>query len=176
MTAFYDGYLRDASELIDFAQMFLSEFQNFKCASEPLPVLVRNPPSSSWSRPSSSLKLNSDAAVWPGVSGFGCGGVIRESSGLVLACWSCFIPGSDDVEVCELLALREGIKLAFDFGCIFDEIESDSLATVNAILKPKPCSAVASLVNDISIFISSAGYSSCRHVSRKRNMVAHELA
>ncbi|PON99904.1 Ribonuclease H-like domain containing protein [Trema orientale] len=157
-------------------EFYLSEFQNSKYASEPLSVLVHNPPSSSWSRSFSDLKLKTDATVWPRVLGFGFGGVICESSRLVLACWSCYIPGSDDVEVCELLALREGIKLAINFGCILDEIESDSLAAVNAISKPKPCSVVASLVNDISFFISSAGCGSCRHISCKRNMVAHELA
>ncbi|PON39269.1 hypothetical protein TorRG33x02_343120, partial [Trema orientale] len=54
--------------------MFLSEFQNSKCTSETLPVLARNRPSSSWSRPSSDLKLNTDAVVWSGVPGFGGGG------------------------------------------------------------------------------------------------------
>ncbi|POO01503.1 hypothetical protein TorRG33x02_028100, partial [Trema orientale] len=45
---------------------------------------------------------------------------------------------------------------------------------VNAIMKPKLCYAVAYL-DDISIFISSAGYDSCCHVSCQGNIVAHEL-
>ncbi|POO03622.1 hypothetical protein TorRG33x02_008270 [Trema orientale] len=130
-------------------------------------MLVRNPLSYSWSRPSNNLKLNTNATVWSGVRSFGCGGVIHESFGLVLACSSCFLPSLDDIEICEFLALREGIKLTIDFGCILDEIESDSFAAVNIILKHKPCSVVASLISNIFVFISSVGYGMCCHVSHQ---------
>ncbi|PON63970.1 hypothetical protein PanWU01x14_127370 [Parasponia andersonii] len=130
-------------------------------------MLVRNPLSYSWSRPSNGFKLNTDAMFWSGVLSFGCGGVIRESFGLVLACWSCFLPSLDDIEICKFLAPREGIKLTIDFGCILDEIESDSFDVVNTILKHKSCYVVTSLISNIFVFISSVGYSMCCHVSHQ---------
>ena len=122
------------------------------------------------------LKLNVDAAVFEERDVIGIGGTIRDHDGVVLVCWALQLTGNFDVLTSELLAIREGIRLAIEFGYPLDEIDSDSLLAINAINRPHPCSTVVSVVKDINFFITSAGYGSCHHISRVGNMVAHELA
>ena len=62
--------------------------------------------SSSWIPPlHGSLKLNADAAIRDGVGVVRLGGVIRDSNGVVLACWAKSIPGNFNVTNGELLAI-----------------------------------------------------------------------
>ncbi|PON42149.1 Ribonuclease H-like domain containing protein [Trema orientale] len=133
--------------------------------------------SSHWRRPAlGCLKLNVDAAVFEGGDAIGIGGIIRDSEGVILTCWALKVTGRFDILSAELIAIREGIRLAIDFGCPLHEIESDSLLAVHVISQPQPFSVVASIVQDIIFLISSAGYGFCQHILRASNMVVHDLA
>ncbi|PON54463.1 hypothetical protein PanWU01x14_195420 [Parasponia andersonii] len=56
--------------------------------------------------------------------------------------------GGFHVVTAELLAIREGIRLAIEFGCPLNTIESDFLRAVQAINHSNPCFDVASIVKD----------------------------
>ncbi|PON76733.1 Ribonuclease H-like domain containing protein [Trema orientale] len=164
-------------DTFDSACLFLLEYRE---SSSKLTVSSPNlalSSSSRWSRPRvGGPKLNTDAAFPARESFIGCGGVIRDEHGSVLVCWPIRVVGCFNVEVAELIATREGLRLAVEFGCPLAEIETDSLLVVHSISSPQLCSTVGLLVRDISLLFSSTDYGSRRHVSRNRNMVAHKLA
>ncbi|PON87286.1 Ribonuclease H-like domain containing protein [Trema orientale] len=143
---------KEAAALLDWVQSFLFEFQDgLKIVNVYSICQGRN--LVKWCKPSSgSLKLNVDAAVIKDSGVIGVGGAIRDLEGLVLACWSLQLVGYFDIVTSELLAIREGVRLAVEFGCPLASIESDSLSAVQAISSPSPCFAGASIVNDILFF------------------------
>ncbi|PON90597.1 Ribonuclease H-like domain containing protein [Trema orientale] len=173
----FNGVIRDVLDLLDWAQCYLMEFQVSKTQTE---VFTSTPLFSGnigWSRPvEGELKLNVNVSVLEGSSVIGVSGTIRDSEGVVLTCWDLKLIGGFDVVIAELLTIREGIRLAIEFGCPLHTIESDSLQAVQAINHPNPCFDVASVVKDIKFFIDSAGYGSCHHIPRSRNIVAYDLA
>ncbi|PON78402.1 Ribonuclease H-like domain containing protein [Parasponia andersonii] len=119
--------------------------------------------------------MNVDAAVNENNDSIGIGGTIRNQKGAILTCWALKRPGHFDVLSSELLAIREGIRLAIDSGYPIDEIESDSLLVIRAISRVQHCFAIASIIKDINLLTSSAGYGSCRYIFRVRNIAAHKL-
>ncbi|PON46332.1 hypothetical protein PanWU01x14_252190, partial [Parasponia andersonii] len=59
------------------------------------------------------LKLNTNMASPAGEHFIGCGGIIRDEHGNVLVCWAIRIAGCFNVDVGELIAIREGLRLPF---------------------------------------------------------------
>ncbi|PON83098.1 LOW QUALITY PROTEIN: Ribonuclease H-like domain containing protein [Trema orientale] len=153
----YNGVLKDIMDTFDSACLFLLEYESSSKLTVSSPNIALSS-SSHWSRPRvGGLKLNTDAAFPTGENFIRCGGVIRDEHGSVLVCWAIRVVGCFNVEVGELIAIREGLRLAVEFGCPLAEIEIDLLIAVHSISNPQLCSAVGLLVRDISLLISSAG-------------------
>ncbi|KAK2662592.1 hypothetical protein Ddye_001166 [Dipteronia dyeriana] len=126
----------------------LEEFQNTGKALIANPY--RPPPiKESWqSPPHGSLKLNIDAAVIQGRDEFGVGAVIRNANKDVVLALSKLMRGCFSVEVCEVVALREGLWLAKQHGLKVDWVEVDTVNVATSIQGFKPSRSNASFVFD----------------------------
>ncbi|KAK3175742.1 hypothetical protein Dsin_032820 [Dipteronia sinensis] len=117
---------RDPGELVLWVAGLLEEFQGTNksilssiSSASAVAKEGRHPP------PLGYLKLNTDAVVPHGGNCFGIGAVIRDSEGKVVLALSKFVQGYFSVEVCEALALREGLSLAKQHGLSIGWAEVD---------------------------------------------------
>ncbi|KAM1636167.1 hypothetical protein ACFX2K_014269 [Malus domestica] len=105
---------------------------------------------SSWVPPSVGFfKLNVDGGVDTTDGCHGIGEIVRGSNGDFVGVMSIPAPSLISVLVLELHAIKKGLKLAMDLGCVRLIVESDSLS-----------------VNQVVV----------NHVSRDANGTAHRLA
>ncbi|KAI9201731.1 hypothetical protein LWI28_028244 [Acer negundo] len=103
---------RDPGELVSWVAGLLEEFQGtHKSLNSSLSLAVAVV-KDGWSPPPPGcLKLNSDVAIPIGGTFFGVGAVIRDSASKVVWAMLKFMQGCFSTEVCEALALREGLCL-----------------------------------------------------------------
>ncbi|KAK1592332.1 hypothetical protein Q3G72_023255 [Acer saccharum] len=84
--------------------------------------------------------------------------------------------GSFPVEVCEALALREGVWLAKQHGLSVGWAEVDAANVAAAVSASKSCKIAACFVyEDISSLCKDVGVFSCKAISRCGNGLAHNL-
>ncbi|PON86953.1 Ribonuclease H-like domain containing protein [Trema orientale] len=130
----HNGVVKEVTDTFDSKCLLLLEYRE---SSNKLTVSLPNlaPSSSSrWSSPrAGGLKFNTDATFLAREDFIGYGDVIHDEFGNVLVCWIIWVTGCFYVEVGELIAIREGLRLAVNFGCPLAETESDSLLAVNSI-------------------------------------------
>ncbi|PON99299.1 hypothetical protein TorRG33x02_048420 [Trema orientale] len=135
----FNGVSKDTLELSDLCQYYLEELQACKLHIELAPSVPHSSGIGVWNKPwVGCLKLNVDTVVYSGLNFIGVGGTIRDHEGAILVCWALKISGRFDILTSELLAIREGVRLAIEFGCPLHEIEYDSLLTITAINHVQP--------------------------------------
>ncbi|KAK3210656.1 hypothetical protein Dsin_015362 [Dipteronia sinensis] len=127
--------------------------------------------------PSGGLKLNTDATVPQGGNSFGIGAVIRDSEGKIVLALSKFAHSCFFVEVCEALALREGLCLTKQHDLSTGWVEVYAANVAAGVNSTEPCRNVVCFVfNDISALCKDVGVSKCKAISRCENGVVHNLA
>ncbi|PON90536.1 hypothetical protein TorRG33x02_135910 [Trema orientale] len=168
----FNGVSLDALELSYWCKYYLEEFQACKLRIELAPSVPRSSGVGFWNRPRvGCIKLNVDTVDHDALNFVGVGGTICDHEGCILVYWVLKIPGKFDILTSELLAIREDVHLAIQFGFLLYNIESDSLLTITAFNHVQPCSTVESIISDIKLFISSTSYDFYQHISRVEIMV-----
>ncbi|KAL0316742.1 UNVERIFIED_CONTAM: hypothetical protein Sradi_5552400 [Sesamum radiatum] len=133
---------------------------------------------SKWSPPvTDTIKINFDGAVLEKGCEVGIGGVARDSSGAVLAWFSCRFSRQVNGEIAEALAAREAVDLAIRHGWSKVLIEGDCLSLINKLNSSDlDQSYTRPLVQDIKLATSFSSTLSFAHVVRNNNTMAHKLA
>ncbi|KAH1091666.1 hypothetical protein J1N35_018923 [Gossypium stocksii] len=122
----------DATRIWERAQSLSSDFRFFNL-SKPS-VFNSSQDNKGWEKPQVGyIKVNVDAAVLNGCSGFGA--IARDQDGFVIGGGYKFAEKSMEVIWAELEAFREGLKLAARLNVNNLIVESDSARLVNAINK-----------------------------------------
>ncbi|PON67759.1 Ribonuclease H-like domain containing protein [Trema orientale] len=156
---------------------YLEEFHLFSSHLAYVSSLLVHPHNGHWlSLVHGQLKLNSDVVIRDGTRFIGACGIIRDSSGIVLLSWAVKIQDNFSVILGELMAMREGLRIALEKGFSVSIIETDATEVISLFRSCDSFSPFFSVIFDIRQILSSARISSCCHVSRFGNMVAHFLA
>lgn len=121
-------------------------------------------------------KVNTDAALFPD-RGVGLGGVVRDSSGEVVAATCLNVVGEMEVVMAEALAVRHGLKIAMEAGFTNLVLEMDNLSVFSKLKKhSSEATPLGSILSDIHV-LASLSHSVCfAFVKREGNGVAHVLA
>lgn len=135
------------------------------------PVLRWKPPQRGF------LKLNTDGAwkkEWPNA---GIGGVIRDAAGN----WEFGFAKKVDAgspEAAEMMAIREGLQIAWDCNYRNLEVECDARGVVQLLSKPLEAEnhPLGVIIMDICILLTRNWSVEFRHTKREGNKVAHLLA
>ena len=131
-----------------------------------------------WKAPAQNLyKVNCDAALDLARCRVGCGVVIRNAEGLVMAASSQRLVASFPPHIAEASAIRVGIQLAIDTGLNPITVESDAAVVVNWINGELDLlSEVGTIITDIKYLLHQIQCVAVTFVPRLANMVAHCLA
>jgi hypothetical protein len=138
----------------------------------------RNKQNPKWRKPSNGrIKANSDANL--SVDGsWGLGAIFRDDEGQILASATWKLPGFADPSTAEACTLYFTARLTVD--CCFTNVdfESDCRNAIESISDTAACprSYFGNLVKAVQL--NSLKFNSCtfRHIDRRANKVAHELA
>ncbi|KMT03378.1 hypothetical protein BVRB_8g190670 [Beta vulgaris subsp. vulgaris] len=131
-----------------------------------------------WKPPRSGyLKLNTDGAWKPDWDKPGAGGVFRNASGD----WEFGFSKKVDAgsaEAAELMAIREGLQIAWD--CKFKnlEVECDAKSIVNLLKNPLEAEnhPLGVIIMDICILLTREWQVDFLYIGRDGNTVVHKLA
>ncbi|PON36463.1 LOW QUALITY PROTEIN: Ribonuclease H-like domain containing protein [Parasponia andersonii] len=80
-----------------------------------------------WRCPQGSLKVNIDAALFLNLWHIGAGVVIQDDQGRFVRACARKIPECFDPYTAELIAIREGLEFARDYGFVVHLVESNAL-------------------------------------------------
>lgn len=124
------------------------------------------------------LKINIDGSFNPTIGEGGWGAIIRNSAGEVVRAGAGNIAHAMDAFHCEIIAAKEGIKMAEQAGMTRVILETDALLLKFALANYSFRLATAGgLIHEIKATIVSCFSSfSCVHCFRICNQVAHALA
>ncbi|KAL5779610.1 hypothetical protein ACOSQ2_010347 [Xanthoceras sorbifolium] len=123
------------------------------------------------------FKLNVDASVDSAGDRFGCGIIVRNAAGNPCLAATSVFPGSLGVEIAEVKALEEGLKLAIVHNLLPLVVESDASNVVSLSNNSVSSRAeVDNIVQDIKILCLGFGLDPISFVPRCCNKVAHVLA
>ncbi|KAK3194327.1 hypothetical protein Dsin_025637 [Dipteronia sinensis] len=163
-------------EPVSWVTNLLADFQNSRIALI-APPLAYPPIKEAWqSPPVGTLKLNTDASVFQGRDVFEIEAIIRNDKGEVIIALSKLASGGFSVEVCEAIALREGLWLAKQHGLKVDWVKVDADNVVAGVRCFKPSNNCASFVfDDIFGLCKDFGVSECQAIYRCGNGVAYNL-
>lgn len=129
----------------------------------------------SWYPPISPyIKLNTDGSALPNPGVGGLGGVFRNSEGQWLLGYCKHIPYATSL-VAELLAIKEGLKIAITQNYSHLLTESDSLVALT-LLKENNNAKLKNLVNDCRFLIWRMVSVKLQHTFREANQMADHLA
>ncbi|KAK9715987.1 hypothetical protein RND81_06G204000 [Saponaria officinalis] len=130
-----------------------------------------------WIRPQAGIiKINTDAAIFEDDE-IGSGFVCRDENGRVVRVGSKRVKARWHPEIAEAKAIEFGLAMAkeADMDCVV--LESDSLSVVSAVQKRSLSRCPLGLcIYDICLLLDSFMSSSCLHVKRGGNTVAHYVA
>ncbi|XP_057247591.1 uncharacterized protein LOC130589950 [Beta vulgaris subsp. vulgaris] len=166
----------DAMTVVERAQCRVGEFQeaqdNDKVAS-----LVCRGGENRWKAPSDGwFKVNSDAAVFEDGT-IGCGGIMRDWLGEVMAATVWLGNGGMAVDEAEAVALRHAVEIAIEAGLRDLVVESDNLKLINHLKKGmKENTSFGNIVADILNLVCVCRRLIFNHVGRNGNRAAHKLA
>ncbi|KMT09347.1 hypothetical protein BVRB_6g134410 [Beta vulgaris subsp. vulgaris] len=123
------------------------------------------------------LKLNVDGAWKEEWQMAGIGGVFRDKKGKWKFGFAKKIEAISP-EAAELLAIREGLQIAWDCCYPKMEVECDALGVVQLLAKPTEATnhPLGIVISDINILIARDWCVEFIHSRRESNMVAHGLA
>lgn len=174
-TVTFGGVIQDPSRLVKRAGEFLVELKKSQDHLAVSTVCVR---SSRWTPPSGlSFRLNFDAAIFQDGKALGCGAVIWNHVGEVMAAVSARRPPVLDSEEAEVLACRKALEFAVDSGCANIVLEGDNSVVIAAISSSRLLhSRLGHLYSDIHCLATGLQVYSISCVARSANSVAHSLA
>ena len=131
-----------------------------------------------WKKPSMGfIKLNTDAAFQVSDGSTGLGGIFRDHEGNCLGCFSKFQVSSSSPIHAELLALLEGVQIAYSKSLSPLVIETDCQSIVEAVYKGSlDHSDIGFLLTDLRWGLQLLAAAQLRFVRRQANVVAHNLA
>ncbi|KAK2659781.1 hypothetical protein Ddye_006314 [Dipteronia dyeriana] len=118
--------------------------------------------------------INTDATVCRGEHLIGQGVIIRDRCGKVIAATAQKMDAMFSPTMAEAMALKNGIQLELEEGCVPFLIETDSLQVVS--LGAPTAADVGPIIEEVSGILRSFPSCTIGHVSRKNNEAAHRLA
>ena len=122
------------------------------------------------------MKINCDRAIFKEQKKSGCGAVIRDSNGFVLASMSKLLPKQYTPMEIEALATSSALEFAAELGFNRAILETDSQVLPNALRNNITyLSSFGLLIEDIKCNASLFNQLLCSHVKREGNIVAHNL-
>uniref|UniRef100_A0A0A9BCZ9 RNase H type-1 domain-containing protein n=1 Tax=Arundo donax TaxID=35708 RepID=A0A0A9BCZ9_ARUDO len=129
----------------------------------------------SWSKPHEGyVKLNVDAAF---SIDKGSGAIIRDDQGMFLASSCRGVEYVTDAQTAEDLALRDGLILAGQIGCMKIMVESDCMEVVEIMREGGDTRNVtAAIYEDCTFLCRGFSHVSFNHCPREANKVDHVLA
>ncbi|KAK3198821.1 hypothetical protein Dsin_022236 [Dipteronia sinensis] len=168
----------DASEdIFEWANLFV---RNGKAASSVLNTTDghENKQSKIWEPPAQGLyKINCDAAIDLAGCLVGCGVVIRNEEGLIMAASSQRMMASFPPHIAEATAILCGIQLAIDSGLNPVIVESDAAVVVEWINGGDILySEIGVIISNIKNLLQQIHCAAVAFVPRSANQVAHCLA
>ena len=150
--------------------------EDFACSASQDFGHVR-PASSSWTPPPLGVfKVNVDGASSDQEGSSSVGVVIRDSSGQVMAALCLPLQSHFSAALTEVFALEQGVLFAQELQLPRVIFESDALAVIQAVNDKATGSFYGYLIQGILQICES--FESChfKHLNRRFNLVAHELA
>ena len=153
--------------------------EEFKSAQTQLTVQPRQQPNGEvWQPPPvEAYKLNFDAAIFSDIGRTGCGAVIRNEKGEVMAAMTACGSAVQSSEEAELLACRRALEFAVDAGFYRLIIEGDNSTVTHAISSSaENNSLLGNVVDDIRHLIRGLHWAAVCCIRRSGNRVAHVLA
>lgn len=114
-------------------------------------------------------------AIKPGRSFVGLAGVIRNEHGHVLAAWVLKCKANWDVDIAELMSIKEGLMLARQLQFQVSSIENDSANAIQEVNGEYLFSPRALVMLDIKALSLEVGYGTCSMIQRSVNEVVHTL-
>ena len=150
-------------------------------ATQPEPSITRPALSgfrAKWRPPSLELvKINCNGAVFKEQKKLGCGAVIRDSNGLVLASMSKLLPQQYTPMEIEALAASSALEFAAELGFNQAILETDSQVLSNALRNNSTyLPSFGLLIEDIKCNASLFNQLLYSYVKREGNIVAYHLA
>lgn len=135
----------------------------------------------SWSPPMQGwFKLNSNGSNQNSVNGVGqiyAGGIIRDCCGRWIKGYACPL-GNGTSLLAELWAIFIGVQIAVEAGCLFLEIESDCLYTINLItdVYNHETHHYSPIIDACRIEVNKLRHVRIKHVLREGNCLADRLS
>jgi ribonuclease HI len=124
-----------------------------------------------------STKLNVDASFYAEYFSGATGAVIRDDRGGFVAGSCCTLPLVADAASAEARALRDGLLLAGQVGCLKLVVKSDCMEVISTMQEGENSIGAAAAIYEECSFLSR-GFSHVIfiHCARESNKVAHMLA
>ncbi|XP_073056982.1 uncharacterized protein [Primulina eburnea] len=143
----------------------------------PLLATAKSKPDEVWKLPvPGSWRLDVDVCYDERRGSFGTRGIIRGSDGLGIIAFGKSIPKPQSLMDGELLAIRDGLKVAKERQCFSLQIASDSLLAVQEVTNPSEnLSHTGILVTEILKLMEGHEITKISHVRCSANMVAHYI-
>ncbi|KAI9177627.1 hypothetical protein LWI28_017469 [Acer negundo] len=164
--------------VVSGADALLAEFQNSRLAvhtriPSPSPQICAD-----WIAPLlGKLKLNTAVACRLNSNSAGVGAAIRDDKGRVLVAHSNQLTGHFRAEVGELLAIREGFKLAKFYNLSVNSVEVASSRAASFLSDPDGSLGLSKLIAvDIKAFLFDAGICKVQAIPKSGNSLALKLA
>ncbi|XP_073152372.1 uncharacterized protein [Henckelia pumila] len=126
--------------------------------------------------PVGSIKVNVDASVVESMDYFAIGIVGRDHEGNILFAIAKYLSENFSPHFAELLAVKEGVRMAIQFQESHWIVESDALTVIKSIQSFNPFAQDDPVAQEIQTACSNSVDASIIHCSRKINQVAHLLA
>ena len=168
----HGGQMMDPKGLNKRALDYLDEYKKSQVQLAAIPVTA--PARISWKPPpTSTYKLNFDAAIFADLNCTGFGAIIRNEEGEVMAGMSVKGPLALNSAKAEALARRRAVQFANEAGFSSLVIEGDNALVMNAI----SCSAennslLGHIFEDIQQLVRGLQYASISCIKRGGNMVS----
>ena len=173
-TIVHGGKLQDLTQLNIRARDYLEEYKE---AQNQLAIVAHTVPRQSRSPPLRFVyKLNFDATVFTQIGASGCGAMVRNEMGLVIAALLGKGPPVLDSKEAKVLACRKAMEFMVDSS--FSEIilEGDNVNVIKVISSPTiNLSRLVMIYKDIRCLVAGLRSFSASCVRRSANSVAYSL-
>ncbi|XP_073153943.1 uncharacterized protein [Henckelia pumila] len=131
-----------------------------------------------WSKPMiNHLRLDVDAVFQEHTNNYSVGGVLRNHEGQVVLAFGLKITKPPSVVFGELITIKEGLGLVRDKGLEVQDVYSDSLLAVQAVVNPKEnYSYIGAIAKEVKKLLNYRHSIKLRNCRRSANIIAHKLA